>query len=71
MAIEVPTVTPVTIPVPAPIVAFELFTVQTPPDVASVRVVVKPTHTDDAPTMATGFGLIVITVVTLQPELMI
>ncbi len=40
-----------------------------PPDVASLSVVVEPTHTDSVPVMAEGSGLTVIFFVAKQPEL--
>jgi hypothetical protein len=40
---------------------------QSPPAAASVRRLVAPTHTDDAPDMADGVLLTVTTVAVLQP----
>ena len=66
--IAVPAETPVTMPVPEPIVAIPVAPlVQLPPAVPSVRVVVLPVHTDNVPPIATGAVFTVTVVVTRQP----
>ena len=65
-----PEVTPVTMPDVAPMVATPvLLLVHVPPEVASVNVVVKPTHTFVVPPIAAGFGLTVKLVTAIQPVL--
>jgi len=54
-----PGVTPVAMPVPAPIVAFPLLSVHVPPADASLSVVVDPTHTDRMPSIEPGNALTV------------
>ncbi len=66
----VPAATPVIIPLAEPIVACAvLLLLQTPPPVALVRVVVRPTQTDAVPAIAAGMGLTVTAAVTRQPVL--
>jgi hypothetical protein len=64
-----PTATPVTMPVVLPMVAVAvLLLLHVPPDVASVKVIVNPWHTDTGPTIGAGELDTVTVVVTLQPE---
>ena len=49
MIVAVPTVLPVTTPVPVPTVALPLLLLHTPPDVASVKLVVPPVQTVGVP----------------------
>jgi hypothetical protein len=57
----VPVVIPVAMPVPTPIVACAvLLLVHVPPPVASVSIVVEPTHTFVVPPIGAGNGLTVI-----------
>ena len=65
--VDVPAVTPVTIPEPEPTVALALLLLQMPVPVASLIVVVRPTHTFMVPVIAAGSGLIVTTVILIQP----
>ena len=68
--VTTPEVTPVTIPDVEPMVATPvLLLVHVPPEVASVNVVVKPTHTFVVPPIAAGFGLTVKLVTAIQPVL--
>jgi len=68
--VTTPEVTPVTVPDVAPIVATPvLLLVHVPPEVASVNVVVRPTHTFVVPPIAAGFGLTVKLVTAIQPVL--
>ena len=68
--VTIPEVTPVTVPEVEPMVATPvLLLVQLPPEVASVNVVVKPTHTFVVPPIAAGFGLTVKLVTAIQPVL--
>ena len=68
--VTMPSVMPVTVPVDEPIVATPgLLLLQTPPEVASVNVVVIPTHTLVVPPIAAGFGLTVTVVVTKDPPI--
>ncbi len=61
---------PVTVPVEEPMVATAvLLLLHTPPLVALVNVVVKPTHTLIVPPIAAGFGLTVKLVTAIQPVL--
>ena len=53
---DVPAVTPVTIPVLEPMVAWLLLLLQVPPGVISVSEVVKPTQTLATPFMVVGIG---------------
>lgn len=64
---EVPDERPDTIPEEDPIDADDPAAVHVPPDVASLRVVVDPTHTLSVPVMATGSGLTVTVAVVKQP----
>jgi hypothetical protein len=65
--IGLPAATPVTIPLLVPIVArVTLLLVHVPPAVASVSVVVKPTHTLAVPLIDAGSGLTVTTAVAIQ-----
>ena len=62
MIFGVPDTTPVTTPLPMPIVAWDVLLLDhVPPGVASVNVVVDPTHTLAVPPIADGNGLMVIT----------
>ena len=54
--IEVPAKFPVTIPDEFTDATVGVPDVQVPPDVASVRVMVEPTHTDDDPEIADTIG---------------
>ena len=66
--VGVPAETPVTMPVPMPIVAWEvLLLVQRPPVTASVRVVVDPAHTLVVPPITAGNGLTVTGEEVIQP----
>ena len=66
--VVVPASTPLTTPEPVPIVATRvLLLVQLPPVAASVKDVVKPTHTLVVPVMADGNGFTVTGVVIIQP----
>ena len=65
--VDVPAVTPVTIPDPEPTVALALLLLHVPVPVASLSVVVRPTQTFMVPVIAAGNGLIVTTVVLIQP----
>ena len=59
--IAVPPDMPVTTPEPLPTVAIVvLLLVHVPPPVASLNVVVKPTHTDVIPVIVAGRGFTVI-----------
>ena len=58
--VVVPDATPVTVPLDEPMVALAgVLLAHVPPVVASVRVVDEPTHTDVAPLIEAGSGLIV------------
>lgn len=59
MIVEVPAVTPITIPEEDPTVAFELLLVQLPVPVASFSVVVKPAQTFIVPVIVAGSGFTV------------
>jgi len=63
--LTVPAVTPVTIPV-EPTVALPLLALHVPPEVASVNVIVEPTHTAEGPEIAAGNGFIVSVAEALQ-----
>jgi hypothetical protein len=64
----VPTETPVATPVDEPMVATDVLPLlQVPPLVASVKVVVAPTHTESAPDIAAGIALTVNALVAAQP----
>jgi len=66
--VAVPAAAPVTTPVPEITDATaELLLLHEPPPVASVNVVVDPTHTASVPPIDAGAGLTVNGVVTLQP----
>jgi hypothetical protein len=66
--LDVPAVTPVTIPEAAPIVAMLVLPLShVPPAEASVSVVVRPIHTVAVPPMDAGNGLTVTIVVVVQP----
>lgn len=68
--IEVPALTPVTMPVVEPMVATPVLPlVHMPPPVASVTVVVAPMHALNVPPIAAGLAFTVTTVVALQPVL--
>ena len=70
MIVTAPEVTPFTVPVEEPMAAIAvLLLLHTPPEVASVNVVVKPTHTFVVPPIAAGFGLTVKLVTAIQPVL--
>jgi len=63
---------PADAPVTTPVVEFtlampEALLLQVPPAVASVSVIVAPTHTADGPVMAAGAGVIVMVLVARQP----
>jgi len=65
---EVPKATPVTTPEPDATVAMAaLLLTQVPPDAASVRLVLVPTHTLVLPVIAVGVRLTVTVVVVLHP----
>jgi hypothetical protein len=51
-----PAVTPVTIPLADPIVAFAVLLLHVPPAVASLNVVAEPIQTVPDPVIAEGFG---------------
>ena len=59
--VEVPTATPVTIPVVDPTVAVPVALLLHVPVLASVNVVVNPTHTDRVPLITPGNGFTVTT----------
>lgn len=63
----VPAATPITSPVEEMVAAPGVLLVHTPPVVASVNVIVEPTHTLDAPEIAAGTGLTVTKNVFAQP----
>ena len=64
----VPAEIPLTIPAPDHMVATPVaLLVHTPPDVASVNVVVSPTQTFGVPPIAAGTALVVNTTVAVQP----
>ena len=66
--VDVPTDTPVTIPLPEPTVAVVVKPlVHDPPASASVNAVVKPAQTSAVPVIAEGKGLTVTGVVTKHP----
>lgn len=65
MIITVPAVTPFTMPVVEPTVAFPLLALHWPPGVALLNGMVEPTHTLLRPPMDAGKGL---TVTVLQLE---
>ena len=63
-----PANTPVTTPLPVPIVAMVILPLaQLPPAVASVSAVVSPAHTFVVPVIDAGKGLTVTGVVMIQP----
>ena len=63
----VPADTPVTTPVLPTAARLVLLLLQVPPVEASVKAVVKPTHTLAVPVIAAGKGLTVTGVVIIQP----
>lgn len=63
----VPVATPVTTPLREPTLTCAELQLHQPPGIASVRVVLLPVHTADAPMIAVGKGLTVIIFVALQP----
>ena len=65
--IDVPAVTPVTIPVDDPTVALPLLLLHVPPAGVEFNVVVRPTQTFNVPVIAVGFGFTVTTAVLIQP----
>ena len=65
---EVPAETPVTMPVPAPTVAFALLLLHVPGP-KSANTVVRPSHTTAIPVMGDGSEFTVTTVVVMQPVL--
>ena len=66
--VAVPPDTPVSKPDEEPIVEITvLLLLHVPPVTASLKVVVKPAHTLDAPEIAIGEGLTVTVVVVVQP----
>ena len=68
--VVVPADTPVTVPEAEPMVATAvLVLLQVPPEVASLNVVVKPTHTVEVPEIAAGKGLTVTLVTARHPVL--
>ena len=68
--VAVPAVIPETIPFPAPISAVKgSLVLHTPPAIASVNVVIKPSHTDATPKMLDGDWFTVIVAEILQPVL--
>ena len=71
LMVVVPVETPPTTPVAAPTVAIDVARLlQTPPEVASERVIVEPEQTEPEPTMAAGAGFTVTLAVTkLTPSL--
>src|SRR5947209_4732202 len=65
---ELPAATPLSMPVPDPMVAVPVLTlVHVPPEVASVSVVIPPTHATGVPVIAAGTALIVSVAVLKQP----
>ena len=65
-----PGLTPPNTPVPAPMVpAGDTLLIHNPPDTGCVSVVVRPWHTEEAPTIAAGAGVTVTTSVEIQPAL--
>ena len=63
-----PADTPVNTPVAVPMVAMDVTPhIHVPPDVASLRVIVAPTHTDDGPDIAAGEVFTVTVLVALHP----
>ena len=71
--IEVPVVTPVTIPV-VPIVALALLLLHVPPPTLLVKVVVNPTHTADVPVIVPAFGrglIVIVFVVDAVPHTLV
>ena len=62
-----PVVTPVTLPVPEPIVNALPPALHTPPLTPSASVVVAPTHTLPAPVIAVGVAFTVTVFVAAQP----
>ena len=68
MIIAVPVVTPLTVPVPEPMVAIEVLPlVHAPPAEISVKAIEAPVHTTDGPVMLAGNELTVATTVAKQP----
>ena len=66
--VALPAATPVTVPVPEPMVAIEvLLLVHVDVPEASASVVLPPTHTEAMPVIADGSGLTVNTAVAVQP----
>ena len=65
--VVLPGATPSTTPLREPTVATPELLLQTPPGTPSVRVVVRPTHTLEAPVIATGEVLTVTCVLLWQP----
>jgi hypothetical protein len=64
---EVPALTPVTIPEEEPIVAIEGLPLLHVPPPVPVKIIVDPTHTLPGPVIAPGMGLTVTTAVVKQP----
>ena len=62
----VPAVRPVRLPDPL-MDALVLLILQVPPEVASLNVIMTPTHSDVAPCMGKGVGFTVTTCVVTQP----
>ena len=65
--VDVPDDTPVTIPVDEPIIAIPVLPLAHVPPPASLKVVVKPTHTVAVPVIDEGNGLNVTTIVVIHP----
>lgn len=67
--VAVPGLTPVTMPVEAPTEATSgLLLLHVPPEVGSVRVVVRPTHNIDVPLIGAGNGFTVMTAMAKHPD---
>jgi hypothetical protein len=64
---DVPAVTPVTTPAPVIVATAGVALLHVPPAVASVKVVVDPTQTDNVPPIDAGNGLTVTVAVLKQP----
>ena len=61
--VTAPAVTPFTVPVVEPIVAFPLLALHRPPEVALLNGMVEPTHTALRPLIDDGIGFTVIVLV--------
>lgn len=65
--LAVPALTPVTVPVPLPMLTWPDVVLHTPPPAPSVNVICAPTHTAPAPDMAVGPVFTVSVTLVMQP----